>query len=209
MKLQNLFEAKAKKYNYKEVPVSLGKKLEYGIWDIFDKKAFTQHDNNKPPRIKNDWGGTLHFDFKDILPAGVDGPGIYAWSHPVFGYFYVGISAVNSSKRWKTHVAKLVDHCAIGTGPFPIKWQEFIQKFANSGYSIEDLNDVRIRFYPIPRPVIDGLTTHEFRKYLEAIETHIVSKLNTACNKEYDLSKPSATKFPTVGKIYVDLEDNN
>ena len=213
MKLLSLIEAKpkAKKYSYKEVPVSLGEKFEYSIWDIFDKGDFIQRDPNKPARKKNDWGGTVYFNFKDPLPEKVDGPGIYAWSHPAFGYFYIGISAVDSSARWKTHVAKLVDHCAAGTGPFPFKWQEFIQEFANSGYMIEDLNDVRIRFYPIPRPVIVGLstkeTTNEFRRYLAAIETHIVSKLNTACNKEYNSNKTSSTKFPTIGKMYVDLHN--
>ena len=189
MKLSSLIE------QHGNGPITLGDKFIYNIWDIFQKNKFIQRKPNKPPRTKNNWGGTLDFSFRRDRPAIVNSAGIYAWSHPDFGYFYIGISARKSHNRWKTHVAKLIDHCNAngpGSNPFPVKWQQFVQRFVDLGYRIEDLDKVQIRFYPIPVPT----DTADFKKYLEAIEHRIVLKLNPACNKEYDPTKPSTTRFP-------------
>jgi hypothetical protein len=71
-------------------------------------------------------------------------------------------------------------------------WQTFAQRFAQAGYGIEDLQNVTLRFYPRP-----NTGSPEFKQELSAIEDRIVSIINPACNRQYDPTKPSATKYPT------------
>ena len=71
-------------------------------------------------------------------------------------------------------------------------WKAFADKFRAAGYGIDDLKDVTLRFYPRPNP---GSPT--FKQELADLETRIVATINPACNKEYDPSRPSATRFPT------------
>jgi hypothetical protein len=135
--------------------------------------------------------GGLSIQLRRDRPAETRQSGIYVWHHPDWGYFYVGIAAAdNFTERWNKHIQKLLDQCT--SAKQMRNWQAFAQKFAAAGYSIDDLKDVTLRFYPRPNP---GSPT--FKKELEDLETRIVATINPACNKEYNPNRPSATKFPT------------
>lgn len=212
MKLKDLLE------QHGNGPISLGKSYKFGLWDVYDKLAFIQRRDDFPARTKNNWGGTLHFNVKPTANKLIFGPGLYAWSHPDFGDFYIGISSVNSEARWVTHVRKLIDHCGPKTksiNPFPKKWQQFVQEFVDRGYQIEDLDNIQIRFWPIPNPSTSDFLSKEdiakFKRDLEAIEKRIVKFFNPYCNHaskkyEFDTTKwkdsdgkvkfRSSTRFP-------------
>jgi hypothetical protein len=103
----------------------------------------------------------------------------------------VGIAAAdNFTERWNKHIQKLLDNCS--SAQQMVNWQAFAQKFAAAGYGIDDLRDITLRFYPRPNT---GSPT--FKQELADLETRIVATINPACNREYDSSRPSATKFPT------------
>jgi hypothetical protein len=103
----------------------------------------------------------------------------------------VGIAAAdNFTERWNKHIQKLLDNCS--SAKQMANWQAFAQKFAAAGYGIDDLKDITLRFYPRP-----NTGSSSFKQELEDLETRIVATINPACNREYDSSRPSSTKFPT------------
>jgi hypothetical protein len=157
----------------------LGRSISYPFYSIF--KA-VQPFPDRPG---------LSIQLRRDRPAETRQSGIYVWHHPDWGYFYVGIAAAdNFTERWNKHIQKLLDNCS--SAKQMANWQAFAQKFAAAGYGIDDLKDVTLRFYPRPNP---GSPT--FKQELETLETRIVTAINPACNKEYDPSRPSATRFPT------------
>jgi hypothetical protein len=157
----------------------LGRSISYPFYSIFKT---VQPFPDRPG---------LSIQLRRDRPAETRQSGIYVWHHPDWGYFYVGIAAAdNFTERWNKHIQKLLDNCS--SAKQMANWQAFAQKFAAAGYGIDDLKDVTLRFYPRPNP---GSPT--FKQELEALETRIVAAINPACNKEYDPSRPSATRFPT------------
>ncbi len=156
----------------------LGRSVRYPFYSIF--KAVT-------PRPQ----GGLSIQLRRDRPAETRQSGIYVWHHPDWGYFYVGIAAAdNFTERWNKHIQKLLDQCS--SAKQMANWRTFAQKFRAAGYGIDDLKDVTLRFYPRPNP---GSPT--FKQELSDLETRIVGMINPACNKEYDPTRPTATRFPT------------
>ena len=156
----------------------LGRSVRYPFYSIF-----------KAVRARPQGG--LSIQLRRDRPAETRQSGIYVWHHPDWGYFYVGIAAAdNFTERWNKHIQKLLDQCT--SAKQMRNWQAFAQKFRAAGYGIDDLKDVTLRFYPRPNP---GSPT--FKQELSDLETRIVGIINPACNREYDPSRPSATRFPT------------
>ena len=157
----------------------LGRSVRYPFYSIF--KA-VQPFPDRPG---------LSIQLRRDRPAETRQSGIYVWHHPDWGYFYVGIAAAdNFTERWNKHIQKLLDNCS--SAKQMVNWQAFAQKFAAAGYGIDDLKDITLRFYPRPNT---GSPT--FKQELEDLETRIVATINPACNREYDSSRPSSTRFPT------------
>jgi hypothetical protein len=156
----------------------LGRSIRYPFYSIF---RAVQPFPDRPG---------LSIQLRRDRPAETRQSGIYVWHHPDWGYFYVGIAAAdNFTERWNKHIQKLLDNCS--SAKQMANWQAFAQKFAAAGYGIDDLKDVTLRFYPRPNP-----GSPSFKQELETLETRIVSAINPACNKEYDPTRPSATRFP-------------
>lgn len=155
----------------------LGRSVRYPFYSIF--KAVQARPQ-----------GGLSIQLRRDRPAETRQSGIYVWHHPDWGYFYVGIAAAdNFTERWNKHIQKLLDQCS--TAKQMANWKSFAQKFAAAGYGIDDLKDITLRFYPRPNP---GSPT--FKQELSDLETRIVATINPACNREYDPTRPSATRFP-------------
>ena len=164
--------------------IKLGTSVKYPFFRIFD---VVQQREGAP-------GLKIRFQKKKNLPPEVLQSGIYAWYHPDWGYFYVGIASKNNFReRWYKHIQKLLDMCT--TAKQMRNWKEFSTKFFAAGYGIDDLKNITLRFYPIPSDLGDDPET--FKKKLGAIEDRIVAMINPACNYQYNPNKPSATKFPT------------
>ena len=156
----------------------LGRSVRYPFYSIF-----------KAVRARPQGG--LSIQLRRDRPAETRQSGIYVWHHPDWGYFYVGIAAAdNFTERWNKHIQKLLDQCS--SARQMANWKSFADKFRAAGYGIDDLKDVTLRFYPRPNP---GSPT--FKQELADLETRIVATINPACNKEYDPTRPSATRFPT------------
>jgi hypothetical protein len=165
--------------------ISLGRSVRYPFFSIFD--LVQQRQDGRP-------GLKIRFQKKRQLPPEVLQSGIYAWHHPDWGYFYVGIASKNNFReRWYKHVQKLLDQCT--TAKQMRNWKEFSTKFTAAGYGIEDLKDITLRFFPIPADL--GDSPEIFKQKLGTIEDRIVAILNPACNYQYDPTRPSSTKFPT------------
>lgn len=160
----------------------LGRSVRYNFYDIFQAVQ---------PRAQ----GGLSIQLRRDRPAEVRQSGIYVWHHPDWGYFYVGIAAAdNFTERWNKHIQKLLDQCT--SAKQMANWRTFAQKFAQQGYGIDDLKDITLRFFPRPNP---GSPT--FKKELEDLETRIVGIINPMCNKEYNPTRPSATRIPPARQI--------
>lgn len=156
----------------------LGRSVRYPFYSIF-----------KAVRVRPQGG--LSIQLRRDRPPETRQSGIYVWHHPDWGYFYVGIAAAdNFTERWNKHIQKLLDQCS--SARQMANWKTFADKFRAAGYGIDDLKDVTLRFYPRPNP---GSPT--FKQELADLETRIVATINPACNKEYDPTRPSATRFPT------------
>ena len=165
--------------------IALGRSVRYPFFSIFD---VVQQKVPGQPGLK------VRFKKKQHLPPEVLQSGIYAWSHPDWGYFYVGIASKNNFReRWYKHVQKLLDQCT--SAKQMANWQQFSQKFFAAGYGIDDLKDVRLRFYPITTVAQHG-NKEVLKKELETIEDRIVAWLNPACNYQHKPDQPSATRYP-------------
>ena len=164
--------------------ITLGRSVRYPFYSIFD--VVQQRDPQQP-------GLKVRFRKKSQLPPEVLQSGIYAWYHPDWGYFYVGIASKNNFReRWYKHVQKLLDQCT--TAKQMRNWKTFADKFFAAGYGIDDLKNITLRFFPIPSDLGDDLAT--YKKKLGAIEDRIVAVLNPACNYQHDPSRPSSTRYP-------------
>lgn len=155
----------------------LGRSVRYPFYSIF--KAVTARP-----------GGGLSIQLRRDRPAETRQSGIYVWHHPDWGYFYVGIAAAdNFTERWNKHIQKLLDQCS--SARQMANWKSFSQQFRTAGYGIDDLKDITLRFYPRPNT---GSPT--FKQELADLETRIVGMINPACNREYDPTRPTSTRFP-------------
>jgi hypothetical protein len=164
--------------------ISLGRRVSYPFFSIFD--VVQQRQDGRP-------GLKIRFQKKKNLPAEAMQSGIYAWHHPDWGYFYVGIASKNNFReRWYKHIQKLLDQCTTATQMR--NWKQFSDRFAQAGYGMDDLKDITIHFYPIPADLGDDPAT--FKAKLGAIEDRIVAWLNPACNYQHDPSRPSSTRVP-------------
>ena len=81
----------------------------------------------------------------------------------------------------------------------------FSQQFANAGYGIDDFKNITLHFFPVASRTEFPGQEDEFKKYLETLETRIVTMINPACNKEHNPDKPSATRYPEK-KVTVDTD---
>lgn len=164
--------------------ITLGRSVRYPFFSIFD---IVQQKVPGVPGLK------VRFKKKQHLPPEVLQSGIYAWYHPDWGYFYVGIASKNNFReRWYKHVQKLLDQCT--SAKQMANWQVFAQKFFAAGYGIDDLKNITLRFFPIPPDSGDDPVT--FKNKLKTIEDRIVAALNPACNFEHNPARPSSTKYP-------------
>ena len=164
--------------------IQLGRSVRYPFYSIFSVvKPFADRPG-------------LSISLRKDRPAETRKSGIYVWFHPDWGYFYVGIAAAdNFTERWNKHIQKLLDQC---TGAKQMKnWKAFADKFKAAGYGLDDLQDVTLRFFPITTVADYGGNKEQLKKELGDLETRIVALINPACNREYNPTKPSATRFPT------------
>lgn len=123
--------------------------------------------------------------------------GIYIWTHPKYGIFYVGIAAKNNlEQRWGAHINKLLGTAAIcPTG----NWKEFSTIFlAGSGGHIDtaipekELEGVKLYFYPVPKR--EGQSDEEYKKDLEDTEDRIARRWNPRTMGIYRPGQPSVTR---------------
>jgi GIY-YIG catalytic domain len=164
--------------------IALGRSVRYPFFSIFD---VVQQKVPGQPGLK------IRFQRRGKLPPEVMQSGIYAWHHPDWGYFYVGIASKNNFReRWYKHIQKLLDQCT--SAAQMRNWKQFADRFAAAGYGMDDLKDITLRFFPIPPDLGDDPET--FKRKLGAIEDRIVAALNPACNYQHDPTRPSSTKYP-------------
>jgi hypothetical protein len=165
--------------------IALGRSVTYPFYSIFDVVQ---------QRVPGQPGLKIRFKKKKQLPPEVLQSGIYAWNHPDWGYFYVGIASKNNFReRWYKHVQKLLDQCT--TAKQMQNWQEFSGRFFAAGYGIDDLKQIQLRFFPIPMD--QGDSPEQFKAKLKAIEDRIVKIINPACNYQYDPTRASSTRTVT------------
>lgn len=159
----------------------LGKSVKFNFYDIF--QSVESVDGKLKIRVRRDRPGESRLS------------GIYVWYHPDWGYFYVGIASKNNfTERWNKHIQKLLDQCS--TAQQMKNWKSFADKFKQAGFTINDLKDITLRFFPIANRDDFPGQDKEWKKYLSDMESVIVRRINPACNKEYKADRPTATKFP-------------
>lgn len=163
--------------------ISLGRSVRYNFYDVF---KLVRPFVNKPG---------LSIQLRRDRPADTRKSGIYVWYHPDWGYFYVGIAAAdNFTERWNKHIQKLLDNCS--SAKQMANWKAFATKFSAAGYGLDDLKDITLRFFPITTVADFGGDKERLKAELSALETRIVSLINPACNRQYDPTRPSATRTP-------------
>lgn len=134
--------------------------------------------------------------------------GIYIWSHPDFGIFYIGINAKGVDgleQRWLAHIDKLVNRLRNSTG-YTSGWHEFSKLFIK--HSMEDVSkvnddlaEVRLTYIPLANPK-DYADRKQLKKELANIEDRLIDKILPFANKEYRFSRNqnrlqySKTKLP-------------
>lgn len=160
----------------------LGKRLKFNFFDIFSLV-----------RVKEN--GKLQISVNRNRPAEVrNRSGVYLWSHPDFGYFYVGIaSRDNVMQRWNAHTQKLLDNCS--SAKQMANWKTFAGRFRDAGYGIDDLKNITLHFFPMASKN-DFEDLEAWKLYLKTIETRINTLLNPACNAEHRFDTPSSTRYP-------------
>ena len=138
---------------------------------------------------------------KELFSGG--NSGIYIWTHPKFGIFYVGIVGADLKQRWSSHIQKIMgrlkdqgksDSQGNPRSRAPKNWIQFSKEFLSPEGSqmkisdeqlMKELGSISVSFYPINRP--EGVGTSfkkpgergyedydRWKKGLEAIEKRIV-----------------------------------
>lgn len=142
-------------------------------------------------------------------------PGIYIWSHPDWGIFYIGINAKGvkgAEQRWLAHADKLLNRLRASTG-YTRGWHEFSDLFVvHSREDIleaeKDLEQVTITYLPLREMASDPAGYKVLKKELASIEDQLIDFFNPFANKEYrytrnqnkpskTLNVPSATELST------------
>lgn len=135
--------------------------------------------------------------------------GIYIWSHPDFGIFYIGINSKGADgleQRWLAHIDKLVNRLRVGTG-YTHGWHEFSKMFIKHSMDDiskvnDDLSNVRLTYIPLANPK-DYADRKQLKKELADIEDRLIDKILPFANKEYRFSRNqnrlqySKTRLPT------------
>ena len=149
---------------------------------------------------------------KNNLPAGYDKAGIYVWSHPQFGIFYIGLNAAAKAKkglnqRAESHVRKLLNRL-YKESEYTVAWEKFSNMLVK--HSKEDINkfrddldQVQITYFPLA-DIQDyekqGLNQRDMYHDIERIEHKAIRRLNPYANKEYhkpeNIGKKSVTRLP-------------
>ena len=147
------------------------------------------------------------------LPDEMFWAGLYAWWHPNFGYFYIGIhfgktenvrtKKINTnykndmSDRWNKHIQKLMNNLNSQTQQGK-KWKAFSKRFRDLGYGSEDLKDIEIHIIPVAKrsdyPPGEAYDI-EFQREIEKLEKELIYKHNTAANSEHDPERYSITRY--------------
>ena len=123
--------------------------------------------------------------------------GIYIWTHPQFGIFYLGIArADNLDQRWDAHIQKLLNRAKV---TYPRRWREFAQLFLAQGVSsvdssraMDDLAPIKIYFYPVNKPA--DMSDEDYAKAIEDLETRIEARWNPRAQGKYKPDYPSVTR---------------
>jgi hypothetical protein len=121
--------------------------------------------------------------------------GIYIWSHPDFGIFYIGINSKGVDgleQRWLAHIDKLVNRLRVGTG-YTHGWHEFSKMFIKHSTEDvskvnDDLAEVRLTYIPLANPK-DYADRRQLKKELADIEDRLIDKILPFANKEYRFSR--------------------
>lgn len=135
--------------------------------------------------------------------------GIYIWSHPNFGIFYIGINSKGADgleQRWLAHIDKLVNRLRSSTG-YTLGWHEFSNLFIKHSLNDvskvnDDLAEVRVTYIPLANPK-DYEDRTQLKKELADIEDRLIDKALPFANKEYRFAKNqnrlqySKTKLPS------------
>jgi hypothetical protein len=162
--------------------IQLGRSVAYNFYDIY---AMVKERDGRP-------GLTIRL--RPDRPPETRKSGIYVWYHPDWGYFYVGIAAAdNFTARWHKHIQKLLDQCTNAKQMH--NWKQFADKFKAAGYGLDDLKDVKLRFYPITTVAQHG-NQAQLKQELKSIEDRLTAWLNPACNYQHKPDQPSATRYP-------------
>ena len=153
------------------------------------RRAFAFTDVFQLPTLRPDGQG-LRIRTRRDRPQATRQSGLYAWYHPRWGIFYVGIAAANNyTERWNKHIQKLLDQCR--TAKQMRNWAEFSRLWKAAGMFIDDLADVWLITWPRPHP-----GTVEFKQDLLDLEARLRHRLNPRANSEYDADRPSWTHLP-------------
>jgi len=144
---------------------------------------------NNPEYVTISWKQTA----KSVLQQ----KGLYIWTHPTFGIFYVGIArADNLGQRWDAHTQKLLNRAKVY---YPKRWKEFAQIFLAQGVSAldssqvaKDLEGIKIYFYPINKP--GNITDKDYARAIEDLETRIEARWNPRAQGKYNPNFPTVTK---------------
>jgi hypothetical protein len=179
-------------------PVNLnGKKRSRVLPGYGNKEALLKYAEGRQ-LVDLEWNGKAQELFN--TPAG-----IYIWTHPKFGIFYIGIMGSDLEQRWTSHVNKMLgrykdqannkDDQGNSRSTAPTNWVKFSQDLlSKDGSQIEisseqaakELSAISVSFYPINKPEGVG-TSHKkpgergyeeydrWKKGLEAIEHRLVS----------------------------------
>lgn len=144
--------------------------------------------------------------------------GIYIWTHPKFGIFYIGIMGSDLEQRWTSHVTKMLgrykdqgkkDSQGNPRSRAPVNWVKFSQDLLSkegsqikitSEQAAKELSDISVSFYPINKP--EGVGTSfkkpgergyedydRWKKGLEAIEKRLVTLVTGMKMNKNNLSK--------------------
>jgi len=128
-------------------------------------------------------------------------PGIYVFSHPDFGIFYVGLNGVAVGKqknkgvaqRWQSHLDKMLDRTKIGRSAQTAAWKKFSTVVAQHSRTdiskaADDLDQIMITYIPF--------TGSE--EELDRRETRLRQRLNPYANYDRhtkaNITRPSSTR---------------
>lgn len=156
-------------------------------WKLTDLIDVTPRDGKDPTSL-------LNYSFKKLTAVPeLQQPGIYIWSTPDVGIFYVGINGVDKGlkQRASAHIDKILGRPRGAPNTFPQNWRKLSQAMVkhskeDSSKVQDDLDSIHISYIPIPTAT---------KQDLEKKEKRFIKYLNPYANKQHDPNIPSSTRL--------------